>query len=295
IGLSDKFIESTQTNYHIVGERLIKGLYKIRESFSHKGNYGMAYIVAGSHGMMGAAVLTVKAALRAGAGKVKALIPECGYTVMQTAVPEAMCAVSGETYVSRVKGWEEADAVGIGPGLKTAQHTGGAFADFITACKDPIVIDADGLNLLAEQPDLIHKIPANSVLTPHPKEFERLFGKTKDSMQQLELARTQSMKYNLNIVLKGHHTVVVNTEGDCWYNLTGNAGMATAGSGDVLTGVITGLMAQGFKPTNAAILGVYLHGLAGDYAAADLSQYSVIAGDIVDNLGRAFKYIRSQL
>lgn len=289
IGLSDKFIESTQTSYHIISKDIAQQLYRKRAPFSHKGDFGLAQIVAGSHGMMGAAILATKAALRAGAGKVQALVPECGYNILQTSVPEAMCAVSGETFMSRVKNWEKADVVCIGPGLGTAHPTASAVEDFITACKKPIVVDADGLNILADNKDLIHKLPAFSILTPHPKEFERLFGKTSDSMQQLELARTQSMKYNIYIVLKGHHTTIVTPEGDCWYNFTGNEGMATGGSGDVLSGIITGLVSQGYKPVSAALFGVYLHGLAGDHAAEDWSGNAMIAGDITEKLGKAFK------
>ncbi len=291
IGLSETFISSTQSNFHIVTDTLAKKLYKKRNPFTHKGDYGLAYIIAGSKGMMGAATLATKAALRSGAGKVKALVPECGFDIIQTSVPEAMCDASGETNISRIKNWEEADAVGIGCGIGTSDATSRTFSDYITACKKPTVIDADGLNLLAEQQELIHKIPADSILTPHPKEFERLFGKSKDSMYMLENARTQSMKYNLYIVLKGHHTAIITPEGECLYNMTGNAGMATGGSGDVLAGLITGLLAQGYTSFEAAVLGVYIHGLAGDLAAQKRSQEALIAGDIIDRFGKAFVFL----
>lgn len=290
IGLSSTFITSTHTSYYITDENTAKTLLKLREAFTHKGDYGLAFIIAGSKSMIGAAVLAARAALRSGTGKVKVLVPECGYDILQTSVPEAMCYVSGETCISRIKDWQ-GGVVGIGPGLGTNEATVRAMADFIAACKEPIVVDADGLNILAQQPDLLHKIPADSVLTPHPKEFERLFGATKDSMQMVEVARTQSMKYNIYIVLKGHHTVVVTPEGECWYNMTGNAGMASGGSGDVLTGIITGLRAQGYSSLDATRLSVYLHGLAGDYAAAKWTANAMVAGDIIDNLGNAFKHI----
>lgn len=291
IRLSETFIASTHTSYHILDGAEVKNIFRRRKQFTHKGDYGMAYMVAGSKGMIGAAILTTKAALRSGAGKVKTLVPECGYDIMQISVPEAMVNVSGETYMTRVKEWEEATTIGIGPGLGMADATARAFSEFITACKFPIVIDADGLNLLAKEPDLLHRLPADSVLTPHPKEFERLFGKTKDSMQRLELARTQSMKYNIYMVLKGHNAIIISPEGECWYNMTGNAGMATAGSGDVLTGIITGLIAQGYESFEAAKLGVYLHGLAGDYAMEKWSENGMTAGDIIDNMGKAIKLI----
>lgn len=291
IGLSPTFISSTHTSYNILDEEEVRRIFRPRERFTHKGDYGLAYIIAGSKGMMGAAVLATKAAIRSGAGKVRALVPECGYDIMQVSVPEAMCSISGETSMSRVRDWEQATTVGIGPGLGMSEATARAFSDFITSCKEPVVVDADGLNLLAGEPDLLHKLPANSILTPHPKEFEKLFGKTKNSMQMLEVARTQSMKYNIFLVLKGHNTVVVSPEGECWYNVTGNAGMATGGSGDVLTGIITGLVAQGYPSFDAAKIGVYVHGLAGDYAAAKWSQQALAAGDIIDKLGKAFRAI----
>lgn len=291
IGLNETFISSTHSNYQTIDIDNVRELYKPRDIFSNKGNYGDALIIAGSYGMMGAAVLTTKAALRAGAGKVHAFIPECGYNILQTAVPEAMCVTKGEKHITSINHWNNANAIGIGPGLGTNDYTIRAFSDFIQACKQPVVIDADALNLLAKQPELLSKIPSNSILTPHPKEFERLFGKSANSMQQLEQARTQAMRYNIFIVLKGHYTAIVTPEGECWYNTTGNAGMATGGSGDVLTGILTGLMAQGYDSFATAMLGVYIHGLAGDLAAADLSQEAMIAGDIIDHFGKAFLVI----
>lgn len=288
IALNKTFIQATHTNYQTTDEDTVKKLYKPRDPFANKGNFGEALIIGGSYGMMGAALLAVKAALRTGAGKVRAFIPECGYSVLQTAVPEAMCTTKGEKHISAISGWNEAKAIGIGPGLGTQEYTARTFADFIQTCKQPIVVDADGLNLLAKQTDLLNKLPADSILTPHPKEFERLFGKSADSMMQLEQARTQAMRYNIYIVLKGHFTSVVTPEGECWYNLTGNAGMATAGSGDVLTGILTGLLAQGYDSYAASLLGVYLHGLAGDIAAEQHSQEAMIAGDIIENIGKAF-------
>lgn len=294
IGLSKTFRSSTHTSYYLLEEHIARALLQPRKPFTHKGDYGTAYIIAGSKGMMGAAVLATKASLRSGAGKVKALVPECGVDIIQTTAPEALCLVSGETCISRIKNdWEDA-VVAIGPGLGTAEATVRAVQGFVTACKEPIVVDADALNILSQHPDDLHKLPADSILTPHPREFERLFGKTRDSMQMLELARTQSMKYNIYIVLKGRHTVIVTPEGECWYNMTGNSGMATGGSGDVLTGIITGLLAQGYTSADAARLGVYLHGLAGDCAASRTGQYSLLAGDIVDCLGRAFMTLEKE-
>lgn len=293
IGLSETFIQSAHTHYETIDATLVKQYYKPRPPFSHKGSYGNVLMIGGSYGMIGAITLATHAALRSGAGKVKALIPSCGYMVMQTALPEAMCVTSGEGCILKIETEETFAAIGVGPGIGTDPATVEAFTNFLENVKQPIVIDADALNILAKHNDLLSKIAPGSVLTPHPKEFERIFGPTPDSMTRVELARAQAMRYNISIVLKDHHTAVVTPEGACWYNLTGNAGMATGGSGDVLCGIISGLLAQGYEPEIAAIMGVYLHGLAGDLAAEALSQEAMIAGDIIDYLGRAFLLLKT--
>ncbi|MBS1587541.1 MAG: NAD(P)H-hydrate dehydratase [Bacteroidetes bacterium] len=287
--LDKTFINSTHTNYIATDKARIKSLYKKRKQFSHKGTYGLAILIGGSYGSIGAICLATRAAARAGAGKTKALLPEVGYSIIQTQVPEAMCMTNGRKHLTEIGGWQTADAIGIGPGLGTEWETMRSFEQFLDECKQPIVVDADALNMIGKKPELLSKIPPGSVLTPHPKEFERIFGKTVNSMQQLEVARMQAMRYNLYIVLKNRYTAIVTPEGECRYNLTGNAGLATAGSGDVLTGIVTGLLAQGYDPGDAATMGVYLHGLAGDYAAEARSQEAMIAGDIVEHLGTAFQ------
>ena len=289
IGLHETFISSTHTNYQTIDEGYVRRIYKAREPFSHKGTFGTALVIGGSYGMMGAITLSARAAGRAGAGKVKALVPECGYNIIQTATPESMCITKGEKYITRIAEWEKSDAIGIGPGMGTKEETLRAFTNFLEACKQPLVIDADALNMLARQPDLMHKIPAGSVFTPHPGEFERLFGKTANSMLQLENARTQAMKFNITIVLKDRHTAIVSPEGECRYNINGTVGLATGGTGDVLTGVITALIAQRYDPHDAAVLGVFLHGLAGEYAVQAHSEEAMVAGDVIDNLGKAFR------
>jgi len=288
IGLDQTFINSTHTQYLATDKEYVRSIYHKREQFSHKGSYGTALLVGGSYGSMGAICLATRAAARAGAGKTKALLPETGYNILQTLAPEAMCATNGRKHLIEISGWNSADAIGIGPGLGLEWETMRAFEQFIDECKQPIVIDADALNMLGKKPELLSKVPAGSILTPHPKEFERMFGKTVNSMQQVEVARMQAMRYNLNIVLKNRYTAIVSPEGECRYNLTGNPGLATAGSGDVLTGIITALLAQGYEPGDAAVMGVYLHGLAGDYAADARSQEAMIAGDIAEHLGTAF-------
>ncbi len=292
IGLDKTFINATHTQYHTIDTQTASAIYRPRtNSFGHKGTFGSVCVVGGSYGKMGAITLTAKAALRAGAGLVTAAIPACGYNILQTAVPEVMCTTSGNEVIEQIAGWENANAIGLGPGMGTDVKTAQALAAFMDSCKLPVVADADALNIIAKHSDLLARLPKGSILTPHPKEFARLFGENTNSMIQLDHARIQAMRYNINIVLKGHHTAVITTEGECWYNTKGNAGMATGGSGDVLTGIITGLLAQGYEPQNAAILGVYLHGMAGDMAAKELSQEAMIASDIISNLGKAFNAI----
>ena len=289
IGLDKVFIQATATHYHATDMEDARALYRPRVPFSHKGTFGTAFLVGGSYGMIGAISLAAMGASRAGAGKVRVLLPEVGYDIIQTLVPETMCITRGERYINEISGWTQQDAIGIGCGMGTEQETVSAFAEFIEAAMEPLVIDADAINILADHPELLNKIPTGSILTPHPKEFERLFGETANSMQRVELARIQAMRYNINIVLKDRYTAVITPEGDCWYNLSGNVGLATAGSGDVLLGIITALLAQQYNPTHAAILGVYLHGKAGEYASLQFSKEAMIARDITENLGKAFR------
>jgi len=289
IGLSPAFIEATHTYYRIITRDTLLNFFRPRKPFSHKGTYGNALLIGGSHGMMGAIALSTRAASRAGAGKVRCLVPRCGYNILQTLTPEAMCSISGENHIADLKHLEPADAIGLGPGLGTADITFEAFEDFLEVQKEPMVVDADALNLLARKKGLLNHLPANSILTPHPKEFERIFGEAADSLLRLEHARTQAMRYNIVIVLKGRYTAVCTPEGECWYNINGNAGLATGGSGDVLTGIITALLAQRYEPVEAAMLGVYLHGVAAEKALEHQSQESLIAWDLTNYLGSAFK------
>ena len=292
IGLDQTFINATYTQYKTIDTETIATIYRPRDQFANKGTYGSVLVAGGSYGKIGAMVMCAKAALRAGAGLVTTLVPACGYHILQTSVPEAMCRTSGDKEIEKIDEWEKMAAIGIGPGMGTDTGSAEALAAFIDSCKQPFVIDADALNMVAKQPELLAKLPKGTILTPHPKEFSRLFGTNTNSMIQVDHARIQAMRYNVNIVLKGHHTAVITTEGECWYNMTGNAGMATGGAGDVLTGIITGLLAQGYEPQQAAMLGVYLHGLAGDLAAQQLSQEAMVAGDIIDYLGNAFLTLR---
>ncbi len=291
IELSKQYYENEKTEFELTEQNKIESIYIPRKSFANKGNYGYACIIAGSYGMMGAAIMSSKACLRSGVGKLTAYICKQGYSVMQTAVPEAMCKMFGNTFIKDVTNLKGFNVIGIGPGIgKHPSHKQllqSVFRDF----KNPVVIDADALNMLSNYPAMYRMIPSKSIITPHPKEFERLFGSTENDFDRIHLAMKKSKELNIYIILKGHRTLIATPEGKGFFNSTGNAGMATAGSGDVLTGILTGLLAQQYKPLDACLLGVYIHGLAGDIAARKLSMEAMIAGDIINNLGEAFKQI----
>ena len=288
------------TSGKLINASLIRTIYQRRDPFSHKGNFGYSCIIAGSFGMMGAAVLAAKACLRSGVGKLVCYIPECGYNILQTAAPEAMVKVCGDKFISRADDLKQFDSIGIGPGIGNQTTHKKLLTNLFSEYKKPMVIDADALNIISENKKLLKIIPAKSIITPHPKEFEGLFGKTKNDQERMQLALQKSTQYNIFIVLKGHHTLIcapaknngiTEKAGEAFFNSTGNAGMATGGSGDVLTGILTGLLAQGYTPLQTCLLGVYLHGLAGDIAAKKLSEEAMIAGDIIAYLGEAFKQI----
>ena len=291
IGLDKNFETTEDAAFELIDKEIIRSIYKPRKKFSHKGNFGHASLLCGCYGMMGAAVLSSHACLRSGAGKLTAYIPKCGYDILQTSVPEAMCVIAGEDFILSAPEIEKYDAVGIGPGIGMHSSHAALLSEIFQKINKPMVIDADALNSMAQHPELLKSIPASSILTPHPKEFEKLFGSTSNDFERLQLALQKSKEHNILIVLKGHFSFISTPDGKGYFNNTGNAGMATAGSGDVLTGIITGLLAQGYSPLQACLLGVYLHGSAGDIAAAKFSQEAMIAGDIVDCLGEAFKQI----
>ncbi|HEX2682604.1 MAG TPA: NAD(P)H-hydrate dehydratase [Ferruginibacter sp.] len=291
IGLDPLFEKNEPAGFELVDQTLIKSMYKPRSKFAHKGIYGHAALVCGSKGMMGAAVLSSLACLRSGAGKLTSIIPACGYEILQTSVPEAMCIIDGEETIVSAPGIEKFDAIGIGPGIGMSFSHKDLLSNIFARTNKPLVIDADALNCIAANKSLLKAIPPLSVITPHPKEFERLFGSSANDMERLDMALQRSKELNIYIVVKGHYSFIASPSGIGYFNSTGNAGMATAGSGDVLTGLITGLLANGYEPLNAALLGVYLHGSAGDHAAELYSKEAMIAGDIIGHLGDAFKEI----
>lgn len=288
IGLHKDFENKEPAVFEWVDKEMVQLIYKPRKRFTHKGTYGHAALISGSYGMMGAAILSAKACLRSGVGKLTAFIPECGYGIMQTAVPEAMCMVDDEKSLLSAPGIEKFNAVGIGPGIGVYPTHSNFLKEVFQKVNKPMVIDADALNVMAANKSLLQFIPSSSILTPHPKEFERLFGKTENDFERLQLALQKSKKLNVYIILKGHYSFISTPHGKGYFNSTGNPGMATAGSGDVLTGILTGLLAQGYPASDAALLGVYLHGLAGDLAADKFGQEALIAGDIPEYLGTAF-------
>ncbi len=293
IGLHNEAIENIKTPYFYLEEKDIRNFIRPRKKFSHKGTFGHALLIAGSYGMMGAAVLAAKACLRTGAGLVSAHIPARGYEIIQTSIPEAIVSIDpSEICFSQVPDLIPYNAIGIGPGIGTHSPTLKALKELLTSCTRPAVIDADALNLISVNKDLIKLIPKNSILTPHPKEFERLAGKSISGYDRLKKQTEFSEKHQLIVVVKGAHTTISLPDGRCYFNSTGNPGMATGGSGDVLTGIITSLLAQGYAPTEAAMAGVFLHGLAGDIAAFKYGHEALIASDIIACIGEAFQQIK---
>ncbi|RXK58944.1 NAD(P)H-hydrate dehydratase [Lacibacter luteus] len=293
IGLHPAYYEATIAAHQIIESKTAQAICKKRNAAAHKGNFGHALLFAGSYGKTGAAVLSSKACLRSGVGLLTVHTAKCGYIPLQTAVPEAMVETdSNEQHLSAAS----ADllryaAIGIGPGIGLHEETANVLMQLLQQAHQPIVLDADALNLLSIKKDLSALLHTDCILTPHPKEFERLFGKVANDFERIERAKEKAEELNCVIVLKSHHSFIACPDGNAWFNSTGNAGMATAGSGDVLTGILTGLLAQGYNTTEAAVLGVYLHGLAGDFAAAEQSQEAMIASDITAFLGKAFLHV----
>ena len=285
IGLDEEYIQNMNSNKFIIDQSIIK-YSKIRSRQSHKRNYGKALIIAGSIGKIGAAVLAAKACLRSGVGLLTTHTPKCGYEIMQKSIPESMCSIDkAEEYISELPEINNYNAIGIGPGLDQKSETKEMLEKLFNKTKKrTLVIDADAINILAKHKELISLIPKNSILTPHIKEFERLVGKCSNSIERFEKQVQFSKNHKCIIVLKNAFTTVSTPIGDIFFNTSGNPGMATAGSGDVLTGIITALLAQKYDPIVAAMLGVYCHGHAGDIAAKEKGEIGLIASDIIDHL-----------
>ena len=286
IGLHPDFELNESVRHHLLTGDLIKNHLLPRPAFSHKGDYGHSLLIAGSKGKMGAAVLAAGACMRSGAGLLTVHVPECGYTILQVTTPEAMVSVDQhqDIYSGLPDNLDRYTTIGVGPGLGTAESTAEALITLLKRYKKPMVLDADALNIIAQKGIQYFKISENSVLTPHPGEFERLFGKTSSHFERMKLAIQQAQSLKLIIILKSKYTLIACPDGTAFFNPTGNPGMAKAGSGDVLTGIITGLVARGYEPEAAARMGVYLHGYAGDRAVVEFGEESMIAGDIVKKI-----------
>lgn len=290
IRLSKEYIDKTEANCRILEEQDVRRLLMPRDDFAHKGAMGNALIIAGSYGMAGAAVLATRACLRSGVGKVTVHTPRRNYLVMQTAVPEAVMQMDHEeTYFSESVDSTDFDALGIGPGLGLVENTAIALIGQIRRTSCPIVADADALNILANHQAWMQQLPSGIIMTPHPKEFDRMAGSTSNNDYE-RLIRAQQMAEHIKgyIILKGHHSALCMPDGHIVFNATGNSGMATAGSGDVLTGILTALLARGYDKGTACQLGMYLHGLAGDLAAKEVGKESMVASDIIQFLPKAF-------
>lgn len=295
IGLSREGIEKTESQFTILETADVKPLMLKRDPFAHKGSMGSALLIAGSYGMAGAAILATEACLRSGTGKVTAYSPRKNVAVLQTAVPEAVLQIGNEeTAFAEAIDTEDFQAVAIGPGLGTSEQTAIATIAQLRRTQCPLVCDADAINILSSHRAWLQQLPKEIIMTPHPKEFDRLEGHSADSYERLSKARDLAQRISGYVILKGHRSALCLPDGHIMFNSTGNAGMATGGSGDVLTGILAGLLARGYSRKSACIVGMYLHGLAGDIAAAEIGEESLIARDIIRCLPRAFAELRNE-
>jgi len=289
IGLSAGFLHHIVPEINLINQELVEKIYKPRQRFSHKGNFGHALLLAGSYGKTGAALLAAKACMHSGVGLLTVGVPQCSYLVLQLGLPEAMVTSDEKKnkLATIMPNYTNYQAVGIGPGIGTEKKTRQWLLQQLLVIQCPLVLDADALNAIAYE-EKWHCIPENSILTPHPKEFDRLFGLCKNSQERMLKAIEKAKELSCIVVLKGHHTLIATSAGEVWFNTTGNAGMASGGSGDVLTGIITGLLAQGYVPKDAALLGVWLHGKSGDIASKRYGQEALVASHIIEFLGDVF-------
>ncbi|WP_142786179.1 NAD(P)H-hydrate dehydratase [Changchengzhania lutea] len=289
IGLDPAFLKETETEVHLIGKYEVLQMYVPREKYSHKGSFGHTMIIGGSYGKIGSVTLSSKAALSAGAGLVSAFVPKCGYTVLQSSFPEAMVVTdTDEELLTKIDFEVKPTVIGFGMGAGTSPKTLSAFEAFLKVNKKtPLVIDADGINMLSKKKTLLKLLPENTILTPHPKELERLIGTWKDDFEKIKKVKALSKKYKIIIVIKGANSITIGNE-KIYVNTTGNPGLATAGSGDVLTGIICGLVSQGHNALNASIFGVYLHGKSADIAIQDYGYQSLIASHVINYIGKAY-------
>lgn len=289
IGLDEEAIDQVKTNCFFTCQQDLVPLLTPRAKFSHKGNFGHALLVAGSNGMLGAAVLSSKACLKSGVGLLSVQSIKSATQIIQSSVPEAMFLEGGDSdFVTTATTVDQFKAIAIGPGMGTQEQTAEVLHNYLKADK-PLVLDADALNILSQNKSWLEKLPENSILTPHPGEFKRIFGTWNNDQERLDLLSENATKYNCTIVLKGSYTCICSNKGDLFFNSTGNSGMAKGGAGDVLTGLMVGILANYEDALSSAKLAVYLHGLAGDLAAKQLSEEGMNSGDIITYLPEAWK------
>lgn len=285
IGISKEYTDKTNTDYQYITPQYIESIKLKRAKFAHKGTYGHALLICGSRGMIGAAILATGAALRSGCGLVTAHIPAEDRYALNMAYPSAITSLDQENVFSETPyKTSKYNAIGIGCGLGINNETISAFKNLLASADAPFVIDADALNIIAIHSKLRYSIPQGSILTPHLGELEQLIGPWTSEEEKIGMVRRLAIKLKVIVVVKGAHTMVCLSDGTCFFNSTGNSGMAKGGSGDVLTGYITGLLARGYSSEHAAILGVYTHGLAGDKAAERYGCEAMNSKDLIDYL-----------
>lgn len=290
IGLNEEGIEREKTSWYYLTEEMVASLLPKPKKFAHKGTNGRGLLVAGSYGMMGAAILAAKAAVRSGVGLLYCHVPIAGRNLIHTSVPEALVDMDqSEREFSGVQNIEKYDAVAIGPAIGKGPEMVAGLKKLLTYWRGITILDADALNIIAEHRDLLDLLHEECILTPHFKEFERLAGKCTNDFERLNKLSIFASQYKIHIVLKGAHTVVASPDGNCYFNMSGNPGMAKGGAGDVLTGVLLGLAANGMSPLETALAGVFAHGLSGDLVAREWGERGVCAGLIAEGMGKAWK------
>ena len=271
----------------------VRPFLKTRKTFFHKGNLGHALLIAGSEGKAGAAILSAEACLRTGAGMLSVHTARCCQPVLLSKVPEAMCTPCRQRVeIAGIPGLEPFQAVGMGPGIGTSDEAGRSLFRLLQQVKVPLILDADAINLLGKNKEWLDLLPGETILTPHPKEFDRITSPSESASERLEKQRNLSMDKGIIVVLKGAYSSISLPDGTIYFNSTGNPGMATAGSGDVLTGIILSLLTQGYPAAQAAMVGVFLHGLSGDLAAIKTGQDALLARDLIGHLKEAILQLR---
>lgn len=294
IGLHPDYLLDMDCQHQLLDAGFIKSLLRERKKFDHKGVFGHAFLVAGSYGKMGAAVLAGRACLRSGVGLLTIHVPRFGYDIIQNTVPEAMASIDKyDKLISKIPGCDGYTAIGIGPGIGKSMYTHQALKDLLQRSTCPLLLDADAINLLAEHQELLDILPPGTILTPHFKEFERLVGPASTHFQRLQKQTEFAERYQVVVVLKGAYSSIVDQSGACYINPTGNPGMAKGGSGDVLTGMILAFLAQGYGALESALLGVYLHGLAGDCGVQEFGEEALLPGDVIKKIGEAFESVKN--